>query len=173
LIADIWGQDIFQTAALRNVRFRYETEAKDVDFRVNTFTSKWEDMEYMLARCTLSAFNATTDDNITEDIRKSWDQTKQANHDFGATLRWSLQAKGTTGLQLVLQALPLPASKLRRDARLATDSALTIVVQTYHAKTTFEDQRPCVGPKPVLFARDPVLVKRILAEHPERLYPGR
>jgi hypothetical protein len=81
LVADIWGKDVSQTAALRNVRFRYEIEAKDVDFRVNTFTSKWEDMEDMLARGTLSAFNTTTDDDITEDVRKSWDQTKQGNHD--------------------------------------------------------------------------------------------
>ena len=42
LVADIWGKDVTKTASFKDIRFRYEIDAKDIDFRTNTFTSRWE-----------------------------------------------------------------------------------------------------------------------------------
>jgi len=172
LIADVWAKDIFEAEELKDVRLRLEIEARDLDFRSNTFTTKWEDVEEMLGRGTLTASKGGQDDDITIDVRKTLDALKGSEKSTGASLRWSIQARGDSAVQVILQALPLPASRIRKDARLTEDECLTIVVESLPTKTTFDNSTTHRGPKPILFARDPVLVKRILSEHPEKLTPG-
>ena len=171
-MADIWGKDIFKSGQFKDIKFRYELDAKELEFKANSFTTRWTDIIEMLETGHLTAFNAGNDDIISTDVRRALEEEKVTNNKFGAALRWSIQAKDQNNVKIVLQALPRPASHLRKDARLCAEDTPTIVLETIAMKTTFTEDGPCRGPKPLLFARDPVLVKRFLSEAPELLHPG-
>jgi len=173
LLADIWGKDIFKSGQFKDVKFRYELDAKEVDFKANSFTTRWMDVIEMLESGLLTAFNAGNEDDISADIRRALEAQKATDNKFGAALRWSIQAKDQENVKIVLQSLPRPASHLRKDARLCEEDTPTIVSETIAMKTTFTADGPCRGPKPLLFARDPVLVKRFLTESPELLHAGK
>ncbi len=172
LLADIWGKDIFKSGQFKDVKFRFELDAKELEFKPNSFTTRWMDIIEMLESGLLSAFNAGNDDDVSTDVRRALEQEKSADNKFGAALRWSIQAKDQHAVKIVLQALPRPASHLRKDARLCAEDTPTIVLETTAMKTTFTEDGPCTGPKPLLFARDPILAKRCLTESPELLHTG-
>ena len=74
MTAVIWAKDILDCTSLKDVSCRYEIDARDINLRANSFTSKWED-EDMLVRGVLSAFNSNTDD-INVDARKQEEEKK-------------------------------------------------------------------------------------------------
>jgi hypothetical protein len=173
LLADVWGKDIFSAPSLKDVKFRYEIDSKDLEFKANSFTSRWEDVEEMLAKKTIYAYNGSDEDDISTDIRKFLREEREKDKDKGAALRWAIQAKGQDSMKIVLQGLPLPANRIRKDARLVADDGPTIVLETINLKTTFTEEGACKGPQPILFARDPVLVRKTLSENPEKVHKGK
>jgi len=173
ITADFQGTDIFALELLLNYQFKIDIDAHNVDIRTNCLTSKWQDFEDLLARGLISAYLPGQNDDKASDIRRIFDNVRAADKEFGASLRWAVQAKDKDGLQLVLQCLPKPANALKRDSRLSTDDCPAINLESTTAKTTFNGGGSCKGPKPVLFARDPDQVQKLLHSHPEVLYPGK
>ena len=169
---DIWAQDIFEDPTLGRIRFRYEVRSGAINFRANSFTSKWEDVEELLAHGHLVAFQENTTEDKTAEVRKILEAGRAVDKNFGAGIRWCLQSAGQNELKLVLQSLPRPASQLRRNAHLAGDECPTVHLDTWPVKTTFDAARG-LGPKPVLFARDPATVEGTLQAHPENLKTGK
>ncbi len=98
-------------------------------------------------------------------------QAKSA--EFGASLRWSLQARGAGEMWLVLQGLPRPAGCLRRDQRYCTDYTAGVELHAIKLVVPCSPDRPCMGPIPVLFTRDEDKTKQELTDKPELLYPGK
>ena len=170
--ADFWARDILEVTHLKRFRFRYEIRPEDIDLRPNTFSSKWEDVDDLLAQGTIYAFEGDKKEEKNNIAREMLDAAKHLDTNNGASLRWCVQAEGNRSLKLVLQCLPRPASHLKKDSRLAADMAACINLQTFVLQTNISDEEPCCGPKPVLFARDPEAVAGILEEHPEKIHAG-
>ena len=105
--------------------------------------------------------------------RKMLDAARHLDSDTGASLRWIVQAEGNRGLKLVLQCLPKPASRLKKDSRLNGDDISCINLQTFDLQTVMSEEEPCCGPKPVLFTKDPETVSSTLEQNPEKFHAGK
>jgi len=126
--ADICGKDVFKDPALRDYRFHYEIEAGRIEIRENAFTAKWEDLEELLARGQLVAFLGSSKEDVTDEVQVLLSERSKADPLFGASLRWSVQARTSQELFLVLQFLPGPARQLRMNSKLNTDTCGAVEV---------------------------------------------
>jgi len=171
--ADFWAKDVLDIPQLKRYRFKFEVRAEDIDLRANAFTSKWEDLDDLLAHGTVIAFEANSNEEENATVRKILEEAKTADKDVGASLRWCLQSNEKKGLKLVLQSLPRPANRLKKDPRLAADACATIHLQTFPLTTDMCTDFPCLGPQPILFARDPEAVQAILKKSPEAVHIGK
>ena len=170
--ADFWARDILDLPQLRRFRFRFEVAAEEVDLRANAFTSRWEDLDDLLAHGSISAFEADSSEEKNNIVRSILEAGRNIDRDTGASLRWCIQPDGRDKLKLVLQCLPSPASRLKKDSKLSADDISCINLQCFKLKTTFCQDPATRGPKPVLFARDPEAVKTLLTKEPENLHEG-
>jgi hypothetical protein len=153
-------------------RFRYEIEAGRVDIKANAFSSKWEDLADLLARGVMVAYLGDTNEDESESAKNILERRARENQGYGASTRWSIQARSKTELSLVLQALPRPAGLLRRDARLNTDRCAAIELARFPLETSLQTEGPCVGPIPILFAKDTEATEAALSKDPENIHPG-
>ena len=166
------GQDVFQLELLHPFYFRYSVDADTIDIRANAFSSKWEDFTDLLARGFISAFRNGQKEDSTTDVRRILEDVKKADQTFGAALRWAVQAKEDDSLKLSLQCLPKSACRLKRDSKLCTDDCPTIILESVTVVTDFNMEGPCRGPKPILFTREPEMVKKALTDNPSNLHTG-
>ncbi len=170
--ADIWTRDLFDPAPLGGYRLRYQLRGEDIELRPNALSSKWEDVEVLLGRGVLTAMKAGGKVDETAGFRSLLAAEKEADPNFGAAVRWTVQATHRGGLRLILQGLPGGARRLRGEPLLAADETEAITLETLEAETNQKAEGPCRGPIPVLFARDPEAVRTALSTHPERVYAG-
>jgi len=173
LEADIWAKDIFVTEKLEAFRFRYEVQAGRVDIKLNAFSTKWEDWGELLARGSLVAYEGNSTEDRSQEVREFLTKKNSEDPSFGASLRWIIQARSRTGLDLVLQGLPRPAGHLRRDARLTTDHCGAVELARIPLETNMRGEAPCCGPEPILFAKDPTATSAALASDPQILHTGK
>jgi hypothetical protein len=170
--ADIWTRDLFDPASLGGYRLRYQLRGEDIDLKPNALASKWEDVDTLLGRGTLVAMKAGNNTDRTAEFRAMLTTEKEANPNFGAAVRWTVQATNHGRLRLVLQGLPGGACRLRSEPLLTADEAEAITLEAIDAETDMKEDSPCRGPIPVLFARDTEAVQSALEQHPERVYTG-
>jgi hypothetical protein len=173
IVTDIWGQDMFEDPDFHHIRFRYEVNAAQVEIRPNTFASKWEDWEEMVIRETLVPIKGPGINVVSTEVRKLLKEKMAKNPEFGASLQWSLQARGAGEMWLVLQGLPRPAGFLRRDQRFSTDYTAGMELNAVKLDIPCNPDRPCMGPIPVIFTRDEDKTKEELSDKPEILHPGK
>ena len=172
IIVDIWGRDVFEDEHLQRHRFRYEVDPAMIEIRANSLSSRWEDWDEMLHRGTLVAFLDESNEDVSAELRATFLAKIKTNPEFGAALRWNIQARSSTELRVILQCLPRPAGILKSDARFTSDYCGAIEVSSIKLSTPFEPDRPCQGPIPVLFSRDVDKTKEELVESPQLLHPG-
>ncbi len=170
--ADIWTRDLYDPASLGGYRLRYQLRGEDIELKPNALASKWEDVDALLGRGVLIAMKAGDTTDRTEEFRARLAAEKEADPNFGAAVRWAVQAANHGGLKLILQGLPGGAHRLRSEPLLAADETETITLETLDAEVDMEEAGPCRGPIPVLFARDREAVRTTLEQHPERVYAG-
>ncbi len=170
--ADIWTRDLFDPASLGGYQLRYQLRGEDIELKPNALASKWEDVDVLLGRGVLMAMKAGDLTDRTEEFRAKLAAEKEADPNFGAAVRWGVQAANHRGLKLVLQGLPGGARRLRSEPLLAADEAEAITLQSLDTEADLDEDGPCRGPIPVLFARDREAVRAALEQHPERVYTG-
>lgn len=170
IVADFNGSAVTSLAAFTAYRFHMEQHPADVKVKINTFSTKWEDLDALVAadRMRVQLANNT---EAKEHFRLAVEAAKAADAPLSVAVRWSIQASGAYGLKLVLQAMPASARELRRDARRTADDAAAIALATWSAPADMMTKLVS-GPKPVLFARDPPQALAALAEHPANAKPG-
>jgi hypothetical protein len=172
IVTDIWGQDVFEDPDFHHVRYRLEVNAAQIEIRPNTFASKWEDWEEMVIRETLVPIKGPGINVVSTEVKKLLKEKMAKNPEFGASLRWTIQARGAGEIWLVLQGLPRPAGFLRRDQRFSTDYTAGMELYAVKLDIPCNPDRPCMGPIPVIFTRDEDKTKEELADKPETLHPG-
>lgn len=171
LDSDIWVKDLSSEASLGGYRLRYETRGGAVDLRTNTTAAVWEDIETLAASGAVVAYNGTSKDDITAEFREKLGRIKEANPEAGMSIRFAVRAAGANKLRLVLEGLPAPAKKLRRDSRLAADTTPGILLKSWLLKGPMA-YTGIGGPIPVLFSSRPDETKARLDEDSSILTPG-
>jgi hypothetical protein len=172
IIKDIWGRDLFEDEEMRKYRFRYETDPTQIEIRANTTVTAWEDWEEMLARGTLVAYHGSERTDISADVRKIVQAKMKTSSEFGAALRWSIQAREGGEMCRVLQGLPRPAGFLKKDGRFTTAYCAGIDLMIIKLEITTKEDDPYRGPIPILFSRDEDKTRKELAEKPGNLTTG-
>jgi len=160
-----------QNASLANYQFSIELSPEDIDLRNNSFTSKWQDLELMVAGNKLIVTDSDQTD-ATAEFRADWDAAKSSGSPVMAALRWTVQAQAMYGFKLSLQGLPATARSLRKDARLCADTTRGVELATWVATSPMNTAGHWFGPKPVLFARDVAAAQSCFQSHPSRIRSG-
>ena len=163
------GQKISNHPIFGPYNFRLDVDPENVDIKKNSFVSKWEDLDAMVAADRLSVSTDQLQD-ATQQFREAWDSAKKSTRPPAAALRWSAQANAAYGFKLALQALPATARSLRKDARLAKDTTKAIELAGWTAVSPMAKEGSGNGPVPITFSPDPAAIRTSLAAHPERLY---
>ena len=152
--------------------FKLEVDPENIDIKTNSFASKWEDLEAMVASDRIQVSSEEIQD-AGQQFREAWEVAKKTNRPPAAALRWSAQANTAYGFKLALQALPASARTLRKDARLAKDTTRTIELTGWTAVSPMAKEGGGIGPIPITFSPDPAATRTNLAAHPDRLSAGK
>jgi hypothetical protein len=158
---------------MQQYRFRYEMDPSMIEIRPNTTVSAWEDWEEMLARGTLVAYHGLARADVSSEVRKLVQAKMKNSTEFGAALRWSIQARGSGDMYAVLQGLPRPAGSLRQDGRFTTAYCAGIDLAVIKLVVKTKKEAPCRGPVPILFSRDVDKTKTELKEKPSNMTGGK
>ena len=169
---DLWGQDIFEDPHLHGFRFRYEMDPARIDIRSNSLISRWEDWEELIARGTLVAFEGSSSVDSSHDVRKILQAKVTADKNFGAAIRWGIQAREPSELWLVIQFLPRSAGYLKKEPRLTSEICGAMEIAAMKLSTSIQLEDPGRGPIPTLFSRDVEATSEVLSDDPDLLHPG-
>jgi hypothetical protein len=172
MTVDVWAKDIFEAVELRPYRLRYQVAASYVELRPNALTSRWEDVEELLARGLLVAYHEGRREDVTPEVRKLIHNLALVTPETGASLRWGLQAGEGGQPSLVLQGLPRPSALLRRDARLTADFAGGVELHRSLLEARESGSAAIAGLYSVLFSRDPERTLACLSDDSAPLLKG-
>ena len=171
LDCDIWVRDLSPGGALRPFRLRYEIRGGAIDLRTNTTASAYEDIVTLAASGALVAYMGSgTEDNTAEFLRLMG-EAKEDDSEAGISIQWAVRAAGTTKTKLVLEGLPAPAKKLRRDSRLNADTTPGVLLKSWPLTGPMAHYG-ISGPIPVLFSAKPDETKTKLDKDPAAIKAG-
>ncbi len=145
-----------------------EKAPADIRFKTNTFVSKWENLDDLVAA---EAVLTSTDEaeDAEELFREAWRVAAAGGKPPAASLRWSLQGHPEHGFEVVLQALPTSARSLRGDSRLTADTCRTVELARWPAACNMVEG---LGPKALLFSDQPSEASSNIQRRPEKLEKG-
>jgi len=172
LDCDIWARDITTIESLRPYRLRYEVRGGEIDLRTNTTASGYEDVANLVASGTIIAHRGSGTTDCTAEFRERLDAAKDEDAEAGISIRWAVRAAGPSKVKLVLEGLPAPAKKLRRDSRLSADSTPGIQIKSWPLGGPMATAG-LSGPIPVLFSPKPAETKTRLDQDPGALKAGK
>jgi hypothetical protein len=172
LRASTTAPDFIPSEALASYVFEVEKRPVDLEFKLNSCCTKWEDLEPLVAA---GRVHVTTHDLEDADdlFREDWATAKAADSTLGVALRWAVQAHPVYGFKLALQAMPATADALRKDARLNSDAACCIELASWTAATAMAAEGQWNGPMPTLFSTNLSAAASSLRAHPERFNAGK
>ena len=151
--------------------FRCEREPRSIRLRGNCFTTRWEDLEVLVAGGGLHMLDTDGKDAAIV-FREAWAEVKVAKHPVAAATRWAVMASPAYGFRLVLQGLPKTANALRKDGRLSADNTRAVELAGWTAPAAMLTGYEFRGPRPILFAGNPDVARARILDHPERLRAG-
>jgi hypothetical protein len=164
--------DLIEAENMRHFRLRVERAPEELEFKLNSWSTKWADLDGLVASGkVLVSVEGMADDEATAEFRRQWEAARAAGS--GAALRWVAHANPSYGFNLVLQALPQSARALRRDARLAASHSRGIQLGSWLAASNMGRHGQWEGPRPVFFAHDPAEARANLLAHPSRIETGK
>ena len=166
------GAKISDHPALTSFRFKLEVNPENIDLKKNAFTSKWEDLETMVASDKLLV-SSSEETDAGPTFRGMWDAAKKSANPPAAAIRWSAQANVAYGFKLSRQALPGTARALCKDARLAKDTTRAVELAAWTATSPMAREGGEVGPLPIIFSPDAAATKANISMHPDRLTSGK
>ena len=172
LKADFRASKFLPHACFHPFVFRLEKPPAAVRLRPNTLSSRWEDLEALVAGGGLQVVDAQGKDAVTA-FREAWEGTRASTCPAAAAIRWTVQASPAYGFRLILQGLPRTANFTRKDSRLSCDNGKGIELAGWTAPTSMADGKEWKGPCPVLFAVDPRATKERIKENPGRMKTGK
>lgn len=171
LMANFRADRILDHPKFSGFTLRCEREPRSIRLRNNCFTSRWEDLEALVAGGGIHVRDETGQDAAVA-FREAWAEVKATKRPAAAAARWAIQASPAYGFRLTLEGLPKTANALRKDGRLSADNARTVELAGWTAPAAMLAGGDVRGPRPVLFAGNPAAARDHVREHPERLTAG-
>jgi len=171
LECDIWVRDLTPLEALRPFRLRYEERGGAIDLRTDTTASAYEDVANLTANGSIVAYRGAGTEDRTSEFRRLLDEAREANPEAGMSIRWAVRASGPNKTKLVLEGLPAPAKKLKRDSRLSADTTPGVLLKSWPLGGPMASSG-LGGPIPVLFSAKPDETKTRLDQDPSALKSG-
>jgi hypothetical protein len=172
LAATIWSRDILDSPDLAGFQLNYELRGEEIEIRPNSLVSQWMDLDVLIGKGKVVVVEPGGGEPLNDQFRALWTTVKKKQVRLGAAVRWAIQATPRGELKLVLQGMPTEAQTLRVEPRLTADDCDTVHLDSFETNIDWEEEGPCRGPIPVLFARDPAAVRAALSAHPERVHAG-
>ncbi len=170
LKASFTASSVSPHLSLKDYTFTLEEDPADINMRQNCFSSKWADLEDLVASGRIRVSLPSKADAEAE-FRATWGTLKKADKPPAAALRWAASGHPAYGYRVALQTLPATAKQLRRDARLDGDGTRAVDLATWVAATKMETGA-WNGPVPILFTKDAVPTQASLRKHPEKFLTG-
>jgi len=166
------AHEVTTVGSLGHYMITVETDPDDLVFKPNTFVTKWENLEDLVAAERASA-STDEEEDADDAFRAAWAAAKDEGESVAVAIRWSIQGHETGNLELVLQSLPATARSIRSDARLMSSGAATLELARWKLATAKTEEGQLRGPKPTLFAADAEAASSALEQHPDRLTKGK
>jgi hypothetical protein len=173
LEADLWTSDVFAEVELGGFRLRYDIKVSSIELQPNTFSSRWEDIIVLVGKGQLVASRPDAAEDCSAEFRQAYNKIHEENPHLGAAIRWTVQAKDSSTLKLVLQCLPTSAERLRADPRLSSDDGPGIHLETVDLEVEMLSGELGLGPVPILFACDPSETRDSLSSNPGNVITGK
>jgi hypothetical protein len=171
ITAKFGAEQITTATGTSQFPFVLERRPADLVFKANSFCSKWEDLDALVAANKAMVVTSDADD-ADQAFREAWTRAKEADENLGAAVRWSVQAHPVYGMKLVLQGMPSPARALRRYARLSAGRASAIELGAWTISARMGKDAQLHGPVPVLFASDFETAPANMKKHHYRFVAG-
>jgi hypothetical protein len=166
---DFMAKDLVDFQETKDFLLRCDLLPEDIDLEANTLSSRWEDLDELVAGGKLVPTTGESLAAKTAEFRRHMAAWKVADPEAGAAVRWALRSGEGEGLYLILQGLPASAKTLRQDARLLGDGCPTVELTSMKMSTDWRGDGPTRGPIPMLFARNPEEASSALEHNPENL----
>ncbi len=170
---DFWSEDIFTSDKLSGFGMKLHLRPEEITIRQNSTTSKWENLEDLVARGDIIVTHNDSQDDQGAQFREAYEAALEDDHELGAAVRWAVLGKKGGGLKLALQALPGTAQSLNRKPELTSDGSAAVILDATRLIYEAEPGNLGGGPVPVLFARDPASTLEALGTRPENLNEGK
>jgi hypothetical protein len=110
------AKDLVDYRETRDYMLKCELQPEDVDLEANTLSSRWEDLEELVARGKLIPSAGGSLAPKGAEFRRHLADWKASEPEAGAAVRWALRCGDEDGLYLILQGLPASA-KVKMYAR--------------------------------------------------------
>ncbi len=106
LTCDVWCRDLVEASRLRPYRLMLEVRPDEVEFKLNSLSTRWEDLDSFVATGRAAAFKGAAKDDESSEFRRDLAASQEENADLGMAVRWILQADGDHAVRVTLQGLP-------------------------------------------------------------------
>jgi hypothetical protein len=113
---DFMAKDLVDYRETKDYLLKCELQPEDVDLEANTLSSRWEDLEDLVARSKMIPSTGGSMAPKGAEFRRHLADWKASEPEAGAAVRWALRCGDEDGLYLILQGLPASA-KVRKSMR--------------------------------------------------------
>lgn len=137
LNCEVWCRDLVEVSRLRPYRLMLEVRPAEVEFKLNSLTTRWEDLDSFVATGRAAVFKGAAKEDESAEFRRDLATSQEEDADLGMAVRWILQADGDHAVRVTLQGLPGRAKQLNRHPRLAGDSCPAVVLHSRVVETDF------------------------------------
>jgi hypothetical protein len=164
---DFCSEDIFTSDKLSGFGMKLHLRPEEITIRQNSTTSKWENLEDLVARGDIIVTHNDSQDDQGARFREAYEAALEEDHELGAAVRWAVLGKKGGGLRLALEGLPGTAPEL------SSDGSAAIILDATRLIYEAELKNLGGGPVPILFARDPASILEALGASPKNLNEGK
>ena len=124
-------QLISYTTLCAGFRLKMDIFPRDIRLRANSASGDWVDVQEMIAGGSVSVSNAVGQPDEAKELLGLL-VNRPARKVWGAAVRWALGIGNGNDIQLQLQALPCPASNLKKCPTLRGDNVPVMIITTFH-----------------------------------------
>ncbi len=90
---DFWSEDIFTSDKLAGFGMKLHLRPEDIAIRQNSTTSKWENLEDLVARGDIIVTLNNSQDDHGARFREAYEAALEEDHELGAAVRWAVLGK--------------------------------------------------------------------------------
>lgn len=153
LTSRITATDILAIPELGNIALRYGCYPADAAPRLNMTTSAWLDVEDLIRAGNITPLDADDNEVDTAAVLAHLNSAAVRKNAVGASIRWAVGVDPGNKLQLMLQALPIPAKFLTSDALTRADNVPVVCISKIPLSADLFDESHMPGRYRLYFLR--------------------